>query len=90
MRFWDAVAESRLGELAFGKLAGPYVLMAAKPYLRPGDRHLDFGAGDGHFARHLINGGFACAAFEPSPGRQAAIAGNIGNSSNFLGCIGPG
>jgi SAM-dependent methyltransferase len=88
-RFWDAVAESRLGELAFGKLAGPYVLMAAMHYLRPGDRHLDFGAGDGHFARHLINGGFACAAFEPSPGRQAAIAGNIGNSSNFLGCIGP-
>ncbi len=88
-RFWDAVAESRLGELAFGKLAGPYVLMAAKRYLRRGGRHLDFGAGDGHFARHLVNDGFSTAAFEPSPSRQAAIAENIGTSSLFLGCIGP-
>lgn len=88
-RFWDAIAESRLGELAFGKLAGPYVLMAAKRYLRRGGRHLDFGAGDGHFARHLVNDGFPTAAFEPSPSRQAAIAANIGTSSLFLGCIGP-
>jgi SAM-dependent methyltransferase len=88
-RFWDAVAESRLGELAFGKLAGPYVLMAAKRYLRRGGRHLDFGAGDGHFARLLVNDGFPTAAFEPSPSRQAAIAENIGTSSLFLGCIGP-
>jgi SAM-dependent methyltransferase len=88
-RFWDAVAESRLGELSFGKLAGPYVLMAAKRYLRRGGRHLDFGAGDGHFARHLVNDGFPTAAFEPSPSRQAAIAENIRNSTGFLGCIGP-
>ncbi len=88
-RLWDAVAESRLGELAFGKLAGPYVLMAAKRYLRHGARHLDFGAGDGHFARHLVNDGFPTAAFEPSPSRQAAIAANMGTSNLFLGCIGP-
>ncbi len=87
--FWDALARTRLLELSFGKLAGPYLLTAIRPYLDPSKRVLDFGSGDGHFVRHLVANGFRAAAFEPSHGRQMTIAANVGNEPGFLGFVGP-
>ncbi len=88
-RFWNALAETRLLELAFSKLAGPHLLLLVRQYLVDGGRHLDFGSGDGDFARLLVDRGVPTACFEPSPARQAAIAARLGGASGFLGCIGP-
>ncbi len=88
-RFWNALSETRLLDLSFGKLAGPYLLAAIRPYLDPAGRHLDFGSGDGHFVRHLVAHGFPTAAFEPSRGRQATISANVGEAPGFLGFVGP-
>jgi SAM-dependent methyltransferase len=88
-RFWNALSQTRLLELAFSKLAGPYLYMVAKQYLSQSGRHLDFGAGDGDFVRLLVDRGVPTAAFEPSPARQAVIAACLDGRSPFLGCIGP-
>jgi hypothetical protein len=86
--FWNGLSQTRLLELAFSKLAGPYLFMLVRPYLSESRRHLDFGAGDGDFVRLLVDRGVPTAALEPSPARQAVIANRLGGASRFLGCIG--
>src|SRR5437764_10402413 len=88
-RFWDAMAQTRLLELAFGKLAGRYLFKAVAPYLSRDDRLLDFGAGDGDFVRLLVEQGFQAAAFEPSAERRAALSAGMADAPSFLGCVGP-
>lgn len=89
-RFWSALSQTRLLELAFSKLAGPYLFMLVRQYLSENGRHLDFGAGDGDFTHLLVDRGIATAAFEPSAARQAVIWSRLNNRSPpFLGCIGP-
>ena len=85
--FWNGLSQTRLLELAFSKLAGPYLFMLVKQYLSESKRHLDFGAGDGDFVRLLVDRGMPTAALEPSPARQAVIADRLGGASLFLGCI---
>jgi hypothetical protein len=85
--FWNGLSQTRLLELAFSKLAGPYLFMLVGQYLSESKRHLDFGAGDGDFVRLLVDHGMPTAAFEPSPARRALIADRLGGASRFLGCI---
>jgi SAM-dependent methyltransferase len=87
--FWNGLSQTRLLELAFSKLAGPYLYMLARQYISEGQRHLDFGAGDGDFVRLLVEHGVPTAAFEPSLARQAVIANRLEGKFPFLGCIGP-
>ena len=86
--FWNGLSQTRLLELAFSKLAGPYLFMLIRQYLSESKRHLDFGAGDGDFVRLLVDRGVPTAALEPSPARQAVIADRLSGASPFLGCIG--
>ena len=88
--FWNGLSQTRLLELAFSKLAGPYLLMLVKQYLSESKRHLDYGAGDGDFVRLLVDRRVPTAALEPSPARQAVIADRLGGASRFLGCIDAG
>src|SRR6516164_1097764 len=87
--FWNGLSQTRLLELAFSKLAGPYLLMLVRQYLSEGGRHLDFGAGDGDFVRLLVEKGVPTAAFEPSAARRAVLASRMADGFPFLGCIGP-
>src|SRR6516164_61960 len=86
--FWNGLSQTRLLELAFSKLAGPYLYALVRQYLSESRRHLDFGAGDGDFVRLLVDCGVPTAAFEPSPARQAVIANRLAGAPRFLGCIG--
>src|SRR6516162_6887988 len=86
--FWNGLSQTRLLELGFSKLAGPYLLMLVRQYLLENGRHLDFGAGDGDFVRLLVDRGVPTAAFEPSPARQAVLVDRLGEDPRFLGCVG--
>ena len=88
--FWNGLSQTRLLELGFSKLAGPYLLMLVRQYLLENGRHLDFGAGDGDFVRLLVDRGVPTAAFEPSPARQAVLVDRLGEDPRFLGCVGSG
>jgi SAM-dependent methyltransferase len=88
-RFWAALSQTRLMELSFSRLVGPYLFMLVRQYLSEDGRHLDFGAGDGDFVRLLVEQGVPIAAFEPSASRQAVLASRMGGRFPFLGCIGP-
>ncbi|OYD82350.1 class I SAM-dependent methyltransferase [Azospirillum brasilense] len=87
-RFWDMVAQTRLTDLSFSKLSGPYLLQVIRAALAPGGRHLDYGAGDGHLARLLTTQGFPTAVFEPSEQRLAASRSTMTEAEGFLGVAG--
>jgi 2-polyprenyl-3-methyl-5-hydroxy-6-metoxy-1,4-benzoquinol methylase len=86
--FWNGVAQTRLDELSFGRVAGPAFLEAVRPFLKPGGRHLDYGAGSGHIIRLLVDQGYPTAGFDPSPERQAALLHRVGERPGFLGAVG--
>lgn len=88
-RFWNAVARTRLDELAFGRLAGAELIELIRPHLRTGGTHLDYGAGSGHMVRLLVEGGWRVAAYDPSADRSAVLAGQVGQRAEFLGVVGP-
>src|SRR5271163_1917983 len=88
-RFWDGVANTRgLAQQSFGRLGGQHLLQAVRWHLRPGARHLDFGAGDGDFAALLAEAGFPVAVYEPAPERAARVASRLAGQPGFLGTIG--
>src|SRR5260370_337175 len=87
--FWDALTETKLLDIGFSKLAGRYLFEAVRWHLKPGARHLDFGAGDGDFVEVLAAGGYPAAAFESSERRRQAIFDRLGGKPGFLGAIGP-
>jgi SAM-dependent methyltransferase len=89
-RFWDGIAETRgLAQQSFGRLGGRYLLQAVRWHLVPGQRHLDFGGGDGDFAALLAEEGYPTAVWEPSPARAARVEAKLEGQPGFLGTIGP-
>lgn len=89
-RFWDGIAETRgLAQQSFGRLGGGYLLQAVRWHLVPGQRHLDFGGGDGDFAALLVETGYPTAVWEPSPARAARVTARLAGRPGFLGAIGP-
>ena len=89
-QFWDGVAQTRLDELSFGRVAGPVFLDLIAKFLYPEGRHLDYGAGSGHIIQLMADRGYRTAGFDPSPDRQSALMRRVGNHRNFLGLVGPG
>jgi SAM-dependent methyltransferase len=87
--FWDGVARTRgLAQQSFGRLGGRYLLQAVRWHLVPGQRHLDFGGGDGDFAALLAEEGYPTAVYEPSPGRAGRVAARLTGRPGFLGTVG--
>lgn len=87
--FWSGVAQSELDDLSFGKVAGPRFLDLVGDYLARDGRHLDFGAGSGHFVRLLLDRGLRAGGFDPSNDRQGHLVTAIGERDGFLGVVGP-
>jgi len=75
-RFWNNLAKTDLLDLSFSKLAGHFMLQVIRQYLRQDGRHVDFGSGDGHFARLLAAQGYSAAVYEPSKERMARFRRN--------------
>jgi SAM-dependent methyltransferase len=85
-RFWDGLAKAGLDEtLAFGNLAKRCIHWIISRHLHPDGRHLDYGAGGGEVAEHLIRNGFAFAIFEPSAERLARTTSRLRGLPGFLG-----
>ena len=88
-RFWDGVAQTRgLAQQSFGLLGGRHLLQAVRWHLVPGQRHLDFGGGDGDFAALLVAEGFPTAVYEPAPERAATVQARLAGQPGFLGTVG--
>jgi SAM-dependent methyltransferase len=88
-RFWDGLAQTRLLELGFSRLAGPHLLASVSWLLSPDGRHLDFGAGDGNFVELLIEKGFSAAGLEPSANRALSLERRLSGRPGFLGVASP-
>ncbi|WP_162136708.1 class I SAM-dependent methyltransferase, partial [Bradyrhizobium elkanii] len=83
--FWSRVAGTALDDLSFGKVLGQTLLRGIEPWLVPGGRHLDVGAGEGHMAEILAASSYAIATLEPAKGRAAKIEAGLAGFSAFLG-----
>ena len=91
-RFWDGLAGTRLlGEMAFGGLAGEQCIQVFSPFLDKNKSYIDFGGGDGQFARLLCTNGYRVATYEISEGRsQRANEALAEYAGTFLGHVGAG
>lgn len=87
-KFWDGIAQTGLDNLSFEKRAGAKFLELVSPYLAPGGKHLDFGAGSGYFVQMLLERGLTTAGFDPMPERKALWNKKIGPHKNFQGMVG--
>ena len=88
-RFWNGLSEAGLDDaMAFGRMARRCIHWLIARHLTPGGRHLDYGAGGGEVAAHLISAGYPFAVFEPSEERQAKTEARLRDVAGFLG--GPG
>jgi 2-polyprenyl-3-methyl-5-hydroxy-6-metoxy-1,4-benzoquinol methylase len=85
--FWSHVAHSPLNDLSFGLTGGAEFVAIAKAWLKPGGRHLDIGAGEGHIADLLIAAGFPTAILEAAPERLIEIRAKLDGKPGFLGAI---
>ena len=88
-KFWNGIAQTRLDEISFGKIAGPELLNIVEPYLQPSGTHLDYGAGSGHIVRLLVERGYRTAGYDPSAGRQELLSAQVRDLPQFLGAVGP-
>jgi 2-polyprenyl-3-methyl-5-hydroxy-6-metoxy-1,4-benzoquinol methylase len=87
--FWNTVSESRLAELSFSALAGNACFQVFEPFLDKSKIYLDFGGGDGDFARLLLSKGFRVASFDVSETRVAETNSRLASlGENFLGSVG--
>lgn len=87
--FWDGLAHTRSLEQGFAALAGAYFIPAVSHLLKPQDRILDYGAGDGQLVEILCKRGYRAAAFEPSIQRAATLTRKLAGVEGFLGVLGP-
>jgi glycosyltransferase involved in cell wall biosynthesis/2-polyprenyl-3-methyl-5-hydroxy-6-metoxy-1,4-benzoquinol methylase len=83
--FWSRIDGTPLDDLSFGKQSGNVLLAAVEPWLVPGGRHLDLGAGQGHVARMMAQAGYPVAVLEPSSTRLATLARQLERQDGYLG-----
>ena len=90
-RFWDGVAETRLSdEMAFAALNGEECLQVFSPFLDRSKSYIDFGGGDGHFAKLLCAHGYKVAIYDISEGRSHRASKTLAQYGGaFLGQVGP-
>src|SRR5919199_763766 len=90
-RFWDGLSRTGfLHKMSFSALAGPRMLALVRPFLSEGASCLDYGGGDGDFARVLLQNGFKVASYEPAEGRSAIVESLFAGNPQFLGTVGEG
>ena len=91
-RFWDGLAQTRLSdEMAFAALAGEECLQVFSPFLDKNKSYIDFGGGDGHFAKLLCAHGYRVAIYDISVGRSRRASEALSEyAGTFLGHVGPG
>jgi 2-polyprenyl-3-methyl-5-hydroxy-6-metoxy-1,4-benzoquinol methylase len=90
-RFWDGVAQTRLSEMSFGAISGEECLQVFSPFLDKSKSYIDFGGGDGHFAKLLCAQGYRVAIYDISEGRtQHAMEALSEYTGTFLGHVLPG
>jgi len=85
--FWSYVANTPLDELSFGRHNGPVLFRSVERWLRPGGRHIDIGAGEGHFISLLLEHGYKVAAYEPAPGRRELLDAKFSGVPHYLGSL---
>lgn len=86
-RFWSGVANTRLREMAFARLAGDSLVDLLKDYLDPEARCLDYGGGQGELVEKLLARGFETALYEPSSDRALLLPSGVEDHPKFLGQI---
>jgi 2-polyprenyl-3-methyl-5-hydroxy-6-metoxy-1,4-benzoquinol methylase len=86
-RFWNQVSKTRLNEYSFAKQAGKSLVIAIKHLLRPSDKILDFGAGDGDLIKFLCECGYMTTGYEPSIDRQKNLQELHDNPPSFNGFV---
>jgi glycosyltransferase involved in cell wall biosynthesis len=87
-RFWGGLAQTEiLRKMSFGALAGPQLLQVIHSFINEGARCLDYGGGDGDFARVLIANRFRAGSYEPSRERSKIIEKAFADEPRFLGTI---
>jgi 2-polyprenyl-3-methyl-5-hydroxy-6-metoxy-1,4-benzoquinol methylase len=89
-RFWDLIGDSFLGRLAFSAGNSERLSQVFLPYLQPGMRYLDFGAGNGHFAERMVQAGYQMALYDPASLRDLHSRELLQGKSGFLGNMSPG
>ena len=91
-RFWDGLAETRLSdEMAFAALNGQECLQVFSPFLDRSKSYIDFGGGDGHFAKLLCAHGYRVAIYDISEGRARRANEALAEyDGTFLGNVVPG
>jgi glycosyltransferase involved in cell wall biosynthesis/SAM-dependent methyltransferase len=87
-RFWNGWAKlPALDNLSFGKLAGPTLIEFMAPWIKPGNRCLDYGGGSGHLTSLMIDAGYRTAFFETSTALASLFAASMKCKPEFLGAI---
>jgi glycosyltransferase involved in cell wall biosynthesis/2-polyprenyl-3-methyl-5-hydroxy-6-metoxy-1,4-benzoquinol methylase len=85
LTYWSRIAGTALDDLSFGKVLGQVLLRGIEPWLVPGGRHLDVGAGEGHMAEILAASNYPVAALEPAEERARKIKAKLTGDAAFLG-----
>ncbi|UVO39197.1 glycosyltransferase [Bradyrhizobium arachidis] len=85
--FWSRIAGTALDDLSFGKVLGRVLLRGIEPWLVPGGRHLDMGAGEGHMAEILAASNYAVATLEPAQERARQLKAKLAHFPAYLGHI---
>ena len=82
--FWNNMDRLGLDGMSFGHLNKRFVHWVIARHLRPGGRHLDYGAGNGELAAYLIGQGFAFAIDDPAGDRITLASKFLGEGQEFL------
>ncbi len=82
--FWNNMDRLGLDGMSFGHLAKRPVHWIIARHLVPGGRHLDYGAGNGELAAHLIEQGFPFAIDDPAGDRIGLARKFLSQDKEFL------
>lgn len=82
--FWNSMEKLGLDGMNFGHLGKRAVHWAISHHLILGGRHLDYGAGNGELAAHLISHGYPFAIDDPAGERIALAQKFLPEGESFL------
>jgi len=82
--FWNNVDKMDQGGMSFARNAKRSLHWILKKYLSESELHLDFGAGTGEFAAHMINQGYQFAIDDPAIERRNEAKKYLNKGKNFL------
>lgn len=90
-RFWNGLSRGgHVDALSFGRMARRSIHWIIARHLVKGGRHLDFGAGGGEVAEHLIDNGYPFAAVDPASDRTSKADARLAGKAGYLPAPEPG